>query len=182
MACHAPVIVPGKIRWYRENGVGAALRWFKSISYYVSRREPRALGNTVLFSTVTGLCATMEKCSGLPAKQRKLDSSPRGAKSAPKASRLDNVPVEILAEILHHVTSPKDVLSVARCNKRLRATLLNPSNVMIWRRARSNCVVPNLPPPPLNWSESTYAAFIFDSGICHVCRAHSCPFFIHILY
>jgi hypothetical protein len=122
--------------------------------------------------------ATMEKCSGLPAKQRKLNPLLREVESTSKSSRLDIVPVEILSEILHHVASPKDVLSVARCNKRLRATLLNPSNVMIWRRARSNCVVPGLPPPPLDWSESAYAAFIFDSGICHVCRTHSYPFFI----
>ena len=114
----------------------------------------------------------MKKRSG-PAKQRKLNPSPREVKPIPKSSRLDVVPVEILAEILHHVTSPKDVLSVARCNKRLRATLLNPSNVMIWRHARSNCVVPDLPPPPPNLNEATYAAFIFDSGICYVCRTHS---------
>lgn len=124
----------------------------------------------------------MHKCSGLPAKRRKLNPLPREVKPIAKSSCLDVVPVEILAEILHHVTSPKDVLSVARCNKRLRATLLNPSNVMIWRRARSNCVVPGLPPPPPDLSESTYAAFIFDSGICHVCRTHSYPFFILMLY
>jgi hypothetical protein len=125
----------------------------------------------------TSTRATMEKCSGLPAKQRKLNPLLREVESTSKSSRLDIVPVEILSEILHHVASPKDVLSVARCNKRLRATLLNPSNVMIWRRVRSNCVVPGLPPPPLDWSESAYAAFIFDSGICHVCRTHSYPFF-----
>ncbi|KAF8257604.1 hypothetical protein EI94DRAFT_1708816 [Lactarius quietus] len=115
----------------------------------------------------------MAECSDLPTKQRKIDTgccpSPREAESTSQPSRLDIVPVEILAEILRHVTSPRDVLSVARCNKRLRATLLNPSNVMIWRHARIHCVVPGLPLPPPGWSEPTYAAFIFDSGICHIC-------------
>ncbi|KAH8987901.1 hypothetical protein EDB92DRAFT_1103714 [Lactarius akahatsu] len=103
------------------------------------------------------------------AKKRKLDPGclPSEAKSQP--SRLDIVPVEILAEILYYVTSPKDVLSVARCNRRLCTTLLNPSNVMIWRRARSHCIVPGLPPPPPGWSESAYAAFIFDAGNCDIC-------------
>ncbi|KAH9164864.1 hypothetical protein EDB89DRAFT_1837322, partial [Lactarius sanguifluus] len=91
---------------------------------------------------------------------------------------LDIVPVEILAEILYYVTSPKDVLSVARCNRRLCTTLLNPSNVMIWRRARSHCIVPGLPPPPPGWSESAYAAFIFDAGNCDVCYVWTQRMFI----
>ena len=117
----------------------------------------------------------------LPGKKQKLDhgSLPsRDATSQP--SHLDIVPVEILAEILYFVTSPKDVLSVARCNKRLCATLLNPSNVMIWRHARSRCIVPGLPLPPPGWSEPAYAAFIFDGGNCHVCRVHPYRFFMPI--
>ncbi|KAI0261582.1 hypothetical protein BC834DRAFT_458879 [Gloeopeniophorella convolvens] len=86
-----------------------------------------------------------------------------------RPSALDILPVEILAEVLSHVNSPKDVLSVARCNKNLRATLLNPSNVVIWRRAREQCIVPGLPPPLPGWSELAYAAFIFDPGCCDVC-------------
>ncbi|KAH9074257.1 hypothetical protein EDB83DRAFT_2219195 [Lactarius deliciosus] len=104
------------------------------------------------------------------AKKRKLDPGCLSSEAKSQQSRLDIVPVEILAEILYYVTSPKDVLSVARCNRRLRTTLLNPSNIMIWRRARSHCIVPGLPPPPPGWSESAYAAFIFDAGNCHVCR------------
>src|SRR6266702_1503026 len=129
----------------------------------------------------TTVTLTMEECSDLPAKKRKLGLPSRETNSTSQPSRLDIVPVEILAEILYYVTSPKDVLSVARCNKRLCATLLNPSNVMIWRRARSHCIVPGLPPPPPGWSESAYAAFIFDPGNCHVCRVHSYPLFMPIL-
>ncbi|KAI9438669.1 hypothetical protein H4582DRAFT_190173 [Lactarius indigo] len=105
---------------------------------------------------------------GRSAKKRKLDRGGLPSREA-QTSRLDIVPVEILAEILYYVPSPKDVLSVARCNRRLCTTLLNPSNVMIWRRARSHCIVPDLPPPPPGWSESAYAAFIFDAGNCYVC-------------
>jgi len=52
-------------------------------------------------------------------------------------SCLELIPVEILAEVLSYVNSPKDVLSVARCSKHLCATLLNPSNVMIDMASRS---------------------------------------------
>ena len=87
-------------------------------------------------------------------------------------SRLELIPLEILAEVLSYVNSPKDVLSVARCSKHLCATLLNPSNVMIWRRARHHCVVSDLPAPLPGWSESAYAAFIFDEGHCYVRHGH----------
>jgi len=86
-----------------------------------------------------------------------------------RLSYLERVPLEILAEILSYANSPQDILSVTRCSKHLCTTLLNPSNVMIWRRARSHCVVPELPPPMPWWSESAYAAFIFDPGECYVC-------------
>jgi len=87
-------------------------------------------------------------------------------------SCLELIPLEILAEVLSYVNSPKDVLSVARCSKHLCATLLNPSNVMIWHRARRHCVVPDLPPPLPGWSEPAYAAFIFDEGHCYVRHGH----------
>ncbi|KAI0250638.1 hypothetical protein BJV78DRAFT_1217557 [Lactifluus subvellereus] len=107
-----------------------------------------------------------------PEKRQKLDLHEivrKGEPTGPVLSRLDLIPLEILAEILSYVNSPQDVLSVARCNKHLRATLLNPSNRMIWRRARRHCIVPGLPPPLPGWSESAYAAFIFDAGTCYIC-------------
>ncbi|KAH9026212.1 hypothetical protein EDB85DRAFT_177955 [Lactarius pseudohatsudake] len=64
---------------------------------------------------------------------------------------------------------PKTSSLLQRCNRRLCTTLLNPSNVMIWRRARSHCIIPGLPPPPPGWSEPAYAALIFDAGNCDVC-------------
>jgi hypothetical protein len=109
-----------------------------------------------------------------PSKRQRLDKREierEGGRSS-LLSRLELIPLEILAEVLSHVNSPKDVLSVARCSKHLCATLLNPSNVMIWRHARLHCVVPNLPPPLPGWSESAYAAFLFDEGHCDVRHGH----------
>ncbi|KAI0277842.1 hypothetical protein BC826DRAFT_705559 [Russula brevipes] len=109
--------------------------------------------------------------TGSRTKRQKIErhETNRKEEQAHQLSRLERVPLEILAEILLYMNSPKDVLSVARCSKNLCATLLNPSNVMIWRRARAHCVVPGLPPPPPGWSESAYAAFIFDRGNCCIC-------------
>lgn len=108
-----------------------------------------------------------------PSKRQRLDKREIEREGRPLLlSWLELIPLEILAEVLSYVNSPKDVLSVARCSKHLCATLLNPANVMIWRRARRHCVVPNLPPPLPGWSESAYAAFVFDEGHCCVCHGH----------
>ncbi|KAI9509039.1 hypothetical protein F5148DRAFT_1190821 [Russula earlei] len=107
-----------------------------------------------------------------PAKRQRLDQREvqrEEERMFSLLSCLERIPLEILAEILFHVNSPNDVLSVARCSKHLGATLLNPSNVMIWRRIRRHCVVPDLPPPFPGWSESAYAALIFDPGNCYIC-------------
>ena len=106
-------------------------------------------------------------------KRQRLDGEieREGGRSSP-LSCLELIPLEILAEVLSYVNSPKDVLSVARCSKHLCATLLNPSNVIIWRRARHHCVVSGLPAPPPGWSESAYAAFVFDEGHCYVRHGH----------
>jgi hypothetical protein len=109
-----------------------------------------------------------------PSKRQRLDKREierEGGRSS-LLSCLELIPLEILAEVLSYVNSPKDVLSVARCSKHLCATLLNPSNVIIWRRARRHCVVPGLPAPLPGWSESAYAAFVFDEGHCYVRHGH----------
>ena len=113
-----------------------------------------------------------------PAKRQRLDEDKIETQERTSLlSRLERIPLEILADIFSYVNSPNDVLSVSRCNKHLRATLLNPSNVMIWRRARRHCVVPDLPPPLPGWCESAYAAFIFDPGNCYV-RIAQTPYFM----
>ena len=109
-----------------------------------------------------------------PSKRQRLDKREieREGRRSSLLSCLELIPLEILAEVLSYVNSPKDVLSVARCSKHLCATLLNPSNVTIWRRARRHCIVSDLPPPLPGWSESAYAAFVFDEGHCDVRHGH----------
>ncbi|KAI0314996.1 hypothetical protein OF83DRAFT_1062878, partial [Amylostereum chailletii] len=80
------------------------------------------------------------------------------------------VPLELLAEILSYLPSPKDVLAVTRTSKHLCATLLNKSNQAIWRRSRQHNNVGPIPEPPAGWSEPAFAAFIFDGGTCEVCK------------
>lgn len=108
---------------------------------------------------------------GSSGKRQKLENheTQPGEEQTSILSCLERVPLEILAEILSYAGSPQDILSVTRCSKHLCTTLLNPSNVMIWRRARTHCAVSGLPPPMPWWSESAYAAFIFDPGTCYVC-------------
>ncbi|TFY70792.1 hypothetical protein EVG20_g2203 [Dentipellis fragilis] len=90
-----------------------------------------------------------------------------------KRSYLDRLPLELLATILSHVRSPKDVLSLTRCNKHLCATLLNKGNTWIWRRARQECNAGPIPDPPEGWSEARFAAFIFDGGKCEICKDYT---------
>ncbi|ESK86051.1 hypothetical protein Moror_9387 [Moniliophthora roreri MCA 2997] len=79
------------------------------------------------------------------------------------------LPVELLAEVLLYTKSPRDVLSVARCCKELCYTLLNPKNQYIWKYARENFHPEPPPEPPKQFTESAYAAFVFDGGTCEIC-------------
>ena len=136
-------------------------------------RPVRAEFFTLFLRSSSGTRMSANENTSPPPKRQRLDKhKEREGESFSSLSRLELIPLEILAEVLSYVNSPKDVLSVARCSKHLCATLLNPSNVMIWRYARRHCVVPNLPPPPPGWSESAYAAFVFDEGHCHVRHGH----------
>ena len=79
-----------------------------------------------------------------------------------------HLPLELLAEILS-TTSPKDVLAVARCSKFLCNTLANNKSAeFIWRSARKLCKPYPLPDPTPNFTEASYAAFVFDHGNCEV--------------
>lgn len=80
---------------------------------------------------------------------------------------LISLPFELLLEILSYV-STKEVLALARCNLFLFHTLVNNSRTkQIWVSARTRCIPP-LPDPTPNFTESSYAAFIFDGGYCEV--------------
>ena len=85
-----------------------------------------------------------------------------------KPCYLSKMPFELLAEILQFTTSPKDILAVSRCSKFFCATLLNPSSTYIWRHARTVCKPDPLPDPLPTFTESSYAAFVFDGGECEV--------------
>lgn len=82
---------------------------------------------------------------------------------------LGQVPLEVLAEILGY-TSPRDILAVARTSKYFCATLVNNAvtdTKYIWKRARK-AFVPEIPEPLPNFTEVSYAAFLFDKGECEV--------------
>ena len=80
---------------------------------------------------------------------------------------IGTVPLEILAEILSY-TLPRDVLAFARTSRYFCNTLVsNPASQFIWAKARVR-FTPVIPPPTPNFTESAYAAFLFDPGVCEV--------------
>ncbi|KAJ7597088.1 hypothetical protein C8J56DRAFT_307393 [Mycena floridula] len=87
----------------------------------------------------------------------------------PAESSFENLPFEIISEILLSTGSPKDVLSIARCSKFFCATLLHPNSKYIWKHARQNCKPEPLPEPIAQFTESAYAAFVMDDGNCEMC-------------
>lgn len=81
---------------------------------------------------------------------------------------LTHLPMEIIAEVLSY-TTPRDILALARSNKFFCATLVdNPSSAFIWKKSRSRCLPEPIPDPTPNFTEASYAAFLFDSGECEV--------------
>ncbi|KII87575.1 hypothetical protein PLICRDRAFT_42081 [Plicaturopsis crispa FD-325 SS-3] len=91
----------------------------------------------------------------------------------PRPCHLKRMPFELLAEILGHTTSTKDALSLARTSKYFCVTLTSPTAVYIWRRLRKQSVPLPIPDPLPNFTESSYAAFLFDGGLCSVCKKHT---------
>ncbi|KAF8843819.1 hypothetical protein BDN67DRAFT_923139 [Paxillus ammoniavirescens] len=91
--------------------------------------------------------------------------------SSPRAS-LTTLPLELLAEILLHTHSPPTVLAVSRTSSYFHRTLAHPTVSFIWRGVRKTCEPIPLPEPGDAWrgSEANYAAFVFDGGICEVCK------------
>lgn len=82
---------------------------------------------------------------------------------------ITQIPFELIAEVLSHTSSPRDVLALTRCNKYFCATLaVNQSSVFIWRQARAKAKPEPIPDPLPYLSEPAYAAFIFDKGNCDV--------------
>lgn len=109
-----------------------------------------------------------------PSKRRKYGNKGQKLPQDLAPCYLDKMPMEILAEILSHTASPRDILSLARCSKFFCATLTHSGSDFIWRRARACCQPQPIPDPTPNYTESAYAALIFDSGVCEVNTHASC--------
>ncbi|EIW55199.1 uncharacterized protein TRAVEDRAFT_74096 [Trametes versicolor FP-101664 SS1] len=87
---------------------------------------------------------------------------------------LGKLPLELLADVLSYMPSTRDVLALARTSKQFCSILVNnPATVFIWRHARARCVLGAIPELLPGMGEATYAAFLFDSGICQACGKRS---------
>ena len=113
----------------------------------------------------------------LPKPPKKKARRGRGhvAKGAPSnPSYLDDLPVEILAEILSYTTT-RDILSLTRASKYFCHTLCNKSHDFVWKKARARFSPAAIPDPTPNFTEPAYAAVLFDYGLCEVnCLSRHC--------
>ncbi|KAK0482196.1 hypothetical protein IW261DRAFT_1333218 [Armillaria novae-zelandiae] len=100
---------------------------------------------------------------------KKLKAKPTTEDDQCKPCCITRLPFELIAEVLLYTQSPKDVLALARCNKFFCATLISKSSDYIWRYTRNNCRPAPLPEPLQNFTEASYAAFVFDEGKCEEC-------------
>ncbi|KAJ3477400.1 hypothetical protein NLI96_g10489 [Meripilus lineatus] len=108
-------------------------------------------------------------------KRIKLQDAASGPQAIAQNSKppclLTRFPLEILAEVLSYTGSPKDILALARTSKHFCSVLVNnPGSEFIWRQSRKDCSPP-IPDPTPNFTEASYAAFIFDAGVCETCQA-----------
>ncbi|PSR76600.1 hypothetical protein PHLCEN_2v8358 [Hermanssonia centrifuga] len=104
-------------------------------------------------------------------KKRFKRDNERTQREDPPRCHLNTIPLEILAEILSY-TTPRDILALARSNKFFCATFANnPSSTFIWKRSRADFNPNAIPDPTPNFTEASYAAFLFDPGECEV-RVH----------
>jgi hypothetical protein len=102
------------------------------------------------------------------AKKRSRKTRSNALISVPTKCHLACVPIEIIADILSYTRTPKDILALTRTSKWLFSVLNSPSAAYIWKNARLRCVPQAIPDPLPTFTECSYAAFIFDGGMCHV--------------
>ncbi|KAL5535593.1 hypothetical protein ACEPAF_3687 [Sanghuangporus sanghuang] len=96
--------------------------------------------------------------------------------SPPKRDLISTLPWELIAEILS-MTTPKEVLALARCSRHFCDSLvINPRSKCIWESARMHCR-PKIPDPTPNFTEPAYAAYIFDGGPCEQCGKYVDAFY-----
>lgn len=103
-------------------------------------------------------------------RRRKEQSDLAVNEEEPKRNCLfETLPHELLAEILIYTQSPQTALAVARCSKFLCTTMTNPGSTYIWRKTRQAANPPS-PEPFVTLTESAYASFLYDPGLCEVNR------------
>ncbi|GAA6058669.1 hypothetical protein JCM10212_004080 [Sporobolomyces blumeae] len=101
-----------------------------------------------------------------PTNKKAARRAPSGQKRPIKANPLDSLPLEVLSEILS-LTTPKDLLNVARTSKSYRALLLSQRrSATIWRASRRVLGLPDLTVD--DFSEPAYAALVFGTA-CDAC-------------
>ncbi|KAI0738968.1 hypothetical protein C8Q80DRAFT_1261904 [Daedaleopsis nitida] len=89
------------------------------------------------------------------------------------AGHITRLPLELLAEILSYVPSPRDILALARTSRHFCTVLVNnKATEFIWRQARGRSVPRPIPDFTPNFTEASFAAFLFDPKTCEasVCR------------
>ncbi|KAF8066603.1 hypothetical protein FPV67DRAFT_1495663 [Lyophyllum atratum] len=106
-----------------------------------------------------------------PAKRAKFSNSPspntppRQSKIRRKSvSLLPTMPMDIQFEILRFM-SPKDLISLTRASKSLRAMLMTRNAITVWKSARENL---GCPACPADFSEPRWAVLIFENH-CENC-------------
>ena len=96
------------------------------------------------------------------------DSDAISSKLSPRCY-FTTLPLELIAEILSYTPSPRDILAVARTCKHFCAVLVNnPASEFIWRHSRARFIYGPIPDFSPNFTEASYAAFLFDTKICEV--------------
>ena len=137
------------------------------------QNDPPAASSVPEASLSNGLVETTAVAPSQKKPRTRLIPGKAGENNVRPPCYLDRMPLEILAEILLYAPSPAVVLALARCSKFFCHTLVNnPSTTFIWRNARKRCAR-NLPEPTSNFTEASYAAFVFDYGKCEICGAYT---------
>lgn len=103
---------------------------------------------------------------GHAAKKRKTADVEPANEVPLRSCYIHRLPAELVADILSYMTTPKEILNLARCSKFFCDTLTHKDSSFIWRRARKRCIPEPIPEPTPNFTEAGYAAFIFDGGRC----------------
>lgn len=124
--------------------------------------------NVVKFLSFTGLAGDT-----MPAvKKRKLAAAEATAKTPPLCY-ITRLPTELVSDVLSYVNTPREILNLARTCRFFCAMLTSRDTTFVWRRARRRAIPSPIPDPTPNFTESSYAAFIFDGGRCCV-RPYAC--------